>query len=233
MKKIILVLTLVLVTFSFLGADVYIKQKTNVEAFMGQPAKEMFSEQWLGDNKMATISTEQTQIVDLKAQKMILIQHGPKTYIEANLPFDMSKFVPDNMAPMMKQMMENVQISCSPTGQTKKILDYEANGFEMKMKMMGMDGKIIFWVSDKVPFEWKKYSKIASEMFKAQFRMGEKFVKEYEKMNGYIIGMDFDMMGMKMSSKTVQINPDHNPAPNVYAIPTGYKKTDKLAMQGR
>jgi hypothetical protein len=52
MKRLILVLILLAFTFSFLTADVYIKQKTHTDAFkmmnQEQPAKDVITEQWIG-----------------------------------------------------------------------------------------------------------------------------------------------------------------------------------------
>ncbi len=230
MKKLILIVSVVVISFAFLHADVYIKQKTNMGAFMGQPAKETFQEHWLGKNKMAMISQEQSMIMDIEAQKLYMVNHGNKSYIETSLPLDMTKLMPEQMAQMMKGMMESMTINVQPNGQTKKVTNWNANGYDVKMTVMGMEMKMIFWASKDVPFDWKNYSDLYSELYKAQFRMGEKFMAEFKKVQGFPVETEVDAMGMKVTTTTVEIS-QKTPGADTYSLPTGYTKKDKLSME--
>ncbi len=230
MKKIILILSVVAISFAFLHADVYIKQKTSVGAFMGQPPKDVVQEHWLGKNKMAMISQENSMILDMETKKLHMVIHGSKSYIETGLPLDMTKLMPEQMAQMMKGMMESMTINVQPNGQTKKVLDWNAAGYDVKMNMMGMDMKMVFWASKDVPFDWKKYSDLYSELYKAQFRMGEKFMKEFKKVQGFPVETEMDFMGMKITSTTEEIS-EKKPDAATYSVPAGYTKKDKLSME--
>ncbi|UCH98006.1 MAG: hypothetical protein JSV88_14450, partial [Candidatus Aminicenantes bacterium] len=233
MKKLILIVTVVVVSFALLQADVYIKQKTKTGAFMGQPAKELIQETWLGTNKMASISDEMSMIVNLAEKKVYMVMHKSKNYVEAALPLDITKLMPEQMAPMIKQMMDGMTISVKPNGQTKKVLNWNAEGYDVNMKMMGMDMKMTFWASKDVPFNWKKYSDLYTEVYKAQFRVGEKFMEEFKKIDGFPVLTEISMMGMDINIKTmVEEITKKTPGPGVYSVPDGYKKTDKLPMQG-
>ncbi|MGD2089284.1 MAG: DUF4412 domain-containing protein [Candidatus Aminicenantes bacterium] len=230
MKKLILITSLVLISFAFLNADVYIKQITNIGAIMGQPPKEIVNEHWLGKNKMAMISQEQSMILDLEAKKIYMVIHGSKSYVETGLPLDMTQLMPEQMAQMMKGMMEGMTINVQPNGQTKKVSNWNANGYDVKMNMMGMEMKMVFWASKDVPFDWKQYSDLYSEILKAQFRMGEKFMEEFKKVQGFPVKTEMDAMGMKVTTTTVEIS-QKNPAPNTYAVPAGYTQKDKLSIE--
>jgi hypothetical protein len=230
MKKLILIVTLVGISFAFLHADVYIKQKTSSGAFMGQPPKDVFTEHWLGTNKMAVISPGTSMIMDLGAKKMYMVYHKNKSYIETALPLDMAKLMPEQMAQMMKGMMDGMTISVQPNGQTKKVSNWNANGYNVKMAMMGNEIKMTFWASKDVPFDWKKYGSMYSEIFKAQFRMGEKFIEEFKKVQGFPVATEMDAMGMKVTTTTVEIS-QKNPGPGTYSVPAGYAKKDKLSLE--
>ncbi len=229
MKKIILVSTLVLLSVAFLSADVYIKQQTKTGAFMGQPAKDIIQEQWFGNNRIATVSQDNSFVINLAEKKFFMINHKSKTYVEASLPLDMAKLMPEQMAGMMESMMKGMTVSVQPNGQSKKIVNWNTKGYDVKMNMMGMDMKMIFWASTDVPFDWKKVASLSGELYKAQLRVGEKFVEEFKKIEGYPIASDMEMMGIKITMTTVEIS-EKTPSANVYAPPAGYAKKDRFAM---
>lgn len=230
MKKLILIVTLVVISFAFLQADVYIKQQTKMGAFMGKPGKDVISEHWLGTNKLAIISPDNTMIMDLGAKKMHLVYHKTKSYVEAALPLDMSTLMPEQAAQMVKSMMDGMKMSVEANGQTKKILNWEAQGYDVKITMMGMEMKMVFWATKDVPFDWKKYSNMYSEVYKAQMRMGETFVKEFKKVQGYSVATQMEIMGMKITTTTLEVDAKKEPGPGVYSVPAGYTKKDKLSM---
>ncbi len=230
MKKLILIVSLLVISVVFLSADVYIKQKSNVGAFMGQPAKETIQEHWLGTNKMAMITPETTMIMNMETKKLYMANHGNKTYLETNLPLDMTKLMPEQMAGMMKGMMEGMTMTVQPNGKTKKVLDWNTSGYDVKITIMGMEMKMIFWASKDVPFDWKKYTDVYSEVYKAQFRMGEKFMEEFKKVQGFPVETEMDAMGMKVTTTTVEIS-QKNPGPGIYSVPAGYSKKDKFSME--
>jgi hypothetical protein len=230
MKKLIFIAALLVISFTLLHADVYIKQKTNMGAFMGQPPKELIQEYWLGKNKMAVISQEQSMILDLDAKKLNMVIHSSKTYIETGLPLDMNKLMPEEMAQMMKGMLDGMTISIQPNGQTKKVANWNANGYDLKITVMGIEIKMVFWASKDVPFDWKEYSYLYSEIYKAQFNVGEKFMEEFKKVQGFPVETEVDAMGMKATTTTVEIS-QKKPGAGTYSVPAGYTKKDKLSEQ--
>lgn len=230
MKKIILIVSIVLILVVFLNADVYIKQKTNVGAFMEQPAKEIYQEQWLGKNKMAIISQDNTMILDLEAKKFYMANHHNKSYIETGLPLDLIQLMPEQIAQMMKKMMDSMTISVQPNSQTKQVANWNASGYNVKITIMGMEMKMAFWASKDVPFDWKKYSAMYAEIYQAQFRMGEKFIEEFKKVQGFPVETELEAMGMKVTTTTLEMS-QKDPSPGTYSVPAGYTKRDKLSME--
>lgn len=229
MKKIVLILTLVVLTTAFLCADVYIKQNQKIGAMMGQQAKEFVSEIWLGNNKMAMVSPETSMIMDIAGKKITIIIHANKTYLETDLPLDIAKLMPEQMAGMMKSMMDGMTVSVQANGQTKKVGNWNTKGYDFNINMMGMNIKMTMWVSKDVPFDWKKYSQVSGELYKASFRMGDSFMKEFEKMDGYPVASEMNMMGANIEMTTVEIS-EKSPGAGVYSVPAGYNKTDKMSM---
>lgn len=235
MKKLALILVLVVVGTAFLCADVYIKQHTKTGAMMGQPAKDITNETWLGDNKMAMISSDTSMIMDMGAKKVFIITHATKSYVETDLPLDITKLMPEQMAGMVKSMMDGMTVSVQPNGQTKKVANWNCKGYDFDIVMMGMKMKMTMWATSDVPFDWKKYKNLYGELYKATMRMGEKFMQEFEKMDGYPVAteLEMEMMGQKIESSTTTLEIKKQDAgAGVYSVPAGYAKKDKLSMGG-
>jgi hypothetical protein len=237
MKKLCVFFSLVLVLAASAGADIYIKSKVHTDAFsmMGQsqPAKDETSEQWLGDDKFATITPGMSFVVDLKKNIFYWINHGNKTYVEAKLPFDFASLLDPQMAQMMSQMMK-MTVTVTPNGQTKTIGQWNCSGYDVAINMMMMPMKMSVWATTDVPFDVEKFQKLYANVIKAQLRLDDAAVDELMKVKGYWIAteMNAEIMGAKMHNTTevVEIT-KRSPDPSVYQVPAGYTKKDKLTMQ--
>lgn len=237
MKKIVTVLSLLLVLTAAAGADVYVKSKVHTDAFamMGQsqPAKDETSEQWFNDDQFATITSENSIIVDLKKNLIYIINNKNKSYIESGLPFDFTKILDPQMAQMMGQMMK-MTVTAAANGQKKTIGQWKCDGYDVTINMMMMPMKMAVWASTDVPFDVAKFQGLYTNVMKAQMRLDDASVKELLKVKGYWISseMTAEMMGAKMrtTNEVVEIAKKTPPA-GVYSVPAGYAKKDKLSMQ--
>ncbi|MFZ2055056.1 MAG: DUF4412 domain-containing protein [Candidatus Aminicenantales bacterium] len=237
MKKLSIFMSLLLVLSAFAGADVYIKSKTHTDAFavMGQsqPAKDETTEQWLGDDKFATITPAFTIIVDLKKNMLYWVNNGNKTYVESPLPFDITNLLDAQMAQMMSQMMK-MTVTVAPTGQTKTVGQWKCSGYDVAINMMMMPMKMSVWASTAVPFDVEQFMKLYINVIKATMRLDDAAVQEMMKVKGYWIAteMNAEIMGAKMHNTTevVEISKKTPPA-SVYSVPAGYTKKDKLSME--
>ena len=234
MKKVMAAILVVLCGTVFLSADVYIKQKTHSDAisFMGQnqPEKNDFAEMWLSQNKMASITPDGGFILDLDKKIAMMINHTDKSYVQMDLPLDISKYFPSQLL----QMMGNVTVEVTPTGQKEKIGSWNCDIYNMTMNMMMMKMKYKIWASTEVPFDWEKFMKeMYSQMAMVTMRLNENSVKEMEKIKGFQIKseMAMDMMGneIKTSYEVVEISEKSAPA-GIYAAPEGYTKKEKFGM---
>jgi hypothetical protein len=239
MKKLILVLVLTVFSFALLHADVYIKTNTHTDAFdmMGtkQPAKDEVSEQWIGKDKFANVSPQQTIVMDLGNKKMYFIYNTTKTYVEAALPLDITKLLPAQAAQMMSMMKITVKVS--PTGETKKIGKWNCAGYDVNMDMTMMQMKMKTWTTTDVPFDWKSFSEKMMGSVRAATMpfLDEKSMAEFKKIKGFQVAVDISMsmMGQNMNSNTrvLDIDPNKEAPAGIYSVPAGYTKQDKLTMR--
>jgi hypothetical protein len=238
MKRISTVLIIILLAAVAAQADIYIKSKVHTDpvSFMGQnqPATDTVSEQWIGDSLFATVTGGTTNIIDLKKNVMLMVNHKDKSYVETTLPLDMSKIMPAEMAGMAQAMMK-MTVAVTPTGQTKTVGSWSCSGYDVSLKMMMMPMKIQVWATTDVPFDVEAYAKNAyGNMIKAQFRLDDAAVQEMLKIRGLWILAETsaEMMGAKIRtvSEVVEVGKKTAPAA-VYAVPAGYKKMDRFSMQ--
>jgi len=238
LKKAFFVLSAVLLVAAAASADIYVKSKTHTDAFaiMGQsqPAKDETTEQWIAEDKLAFSSSEMSSIVDMTRKLMWLINHKDKTYVEAQLPLDITKLFPPEMAQMMGSMMK-MTVTVMPTGQTRTIGQWKCSGYDVSIQMMMMPMKMAVWASTDVPIDLEKFSRLYSNIIKAQLRLDDAAIQEMAKIKGFWIASETtgEVMGAKMRSTTEVIEiSKKTPDPSVYTIPAGYTKKDYLDMRG-
>ncbi len=241
MKRSILVATLIIISFAFLSADVYVKTESHTDAFevMGQkrPAEDKVTEQWMGDKKFAQIGESQTIVVDLNKKAMYVIYHATKSYVETQLPPDIPALIPEEAAGWMAMMKTTAAVN--PTDETKKVGDWNCKGYDINMTMGGgmMSMKMKSWVTTDVPFDWKALRDNVLPLFMkmggAGIGMDDKAVDEFKKINGFQVAMEMTaaIMGQEVKStgKVVEISDKSAPA-GTYSVPGDYKKQDKLKI---
>lgn len=235
MRKTAIVIGVILAfTTASFAADVYIKQKFHQDAMAmaNQPAKDDINHIWIAENKMAMHSTDMSIVIDLDVKKMYWINHKGKSYVEMDLPLDITKYFP----PQMAQMMSGVTVKVNPTGETKTISKWKCDGYDVSINIMMMEMNQKIWSSTGVPFDWQAYNdKMLPQFTQAMMRMGPEAFEEFKKIKGFQIRTDMTMsvMGndMKNWTEVEEISEKSAPAGN-YDPPAGYTKKDKIDMMG-
>jgi hypothetical protein len=240
MKRLFLILTLVLVSFAFLSADVYVKTKIHTGAIemMGQkrPASDQIMEQWIGDRQFAQIMETQTMVLDLDKNLVYVIYPATKSYVQASLPLDLTKLLPPQAAQMMGMMKMTVTVT--PSGESKKVGNWNCSGYDIDMDMAMMKIKTKAWATTDIPFDWKSFQEnmmpIALKMGGQGMGMDESAIEQFKKIKGMQVATEvtMSMMGqdIKSSSEVVEISKKPAPA-GIYSVPAGYAKQDKLTLQ--
>lgn len=243
MKRAGICLTILLCAYTSLSADIYIKQKLNTDpvTIKGKttPATEQISETWINKNKFATILKDTSIIVDLEKNTIIQMNHKKKVFLEMTIPIELSKYFPENVATMMEMMIKSTQISVNSSGKSKTINNWECQGYEVmiQMDLMGMPIHIemIIWACTEVPFDWKMVNeKMTSQILKMGMKLTDDALEKIQKIQGYAISIESSINMLKSEIKSVtQVIEISNKSPkdNIYTIPQGYTKKEKLSLQ--
>jgi len=236
MKNFIVGLMIVATAALSLSADIYVKSNSHTDAMsmMGQntPATDSVSELWISDNAIAMAGKDSRTIIDLSKNMFTMISLEKKSYVETPLPVDFAKLLPSEMAAMAGMIVMSATVS--PTGETKKIGQWNCQGYDKTMTVMGMPMKTKVWASTEVPFDTVKFAeKFMPAMTKGMMRLDDASVKEMMKIKGYQIASEVnaEMMGAKIHSTTevVEISKKDAPA-GTYAVPAGFTKKATLGM---
>ncbi|MFC2159067.1 DUF4412 domain-containing protein [Acidobacteriota bacterium] len=235
MKKTLMTLILIVLSAALLTADIYIKQKTHSDAIemMGQsqPARDDLNEIWIGKKKMAMHGPAGSYIINLESNVMLMINHDKKSYIQMELPLEIDKYMPAQFL----QMMGDVKLSITPTGETVTIGEWKCSVYEMEMSMMMFSIKGKIYAAKNVPFDWKKFQdEMYAEFTKATMMLGNDAVHEFQKIDGFQIKTEtsVNMMNTEMKSyqEVIEISKKDAPA-GTYDTPAGYTKKDKLSPE--
>jgi len=240
MRKSLLVLIIIFVSFSFLAADVYVKSTSHTSAFevMGQknPEKTETTEQWIGDGQFARISGNQSMIIDLSKKMMYIIYNDSQTYVETSLPVDMSKILPPQAAQMLSMFKMTAKVT--PTENSKVVGKWKTKEYNAVLNltgMMPMTMNMKIWASKDVPMDWKKYKDtMLPEIMKASsssMPFGDEIINEFKKIEGFQVAseMTMNIMGadMKVTSNVIEMVEKKAPA-GIYSVPAGFSKVEKM-----
>lgn len=245
MKKAILIVVIVLLAYIFLVADVYVKSMEQTEAhkMMGkeEPGKVKIKETWLGTDKFAQNSEDMSMIMDNSKQKVFLVMHLKKIYIEVPMDIDKDSLL-QTLGPKAAEIISSIKISDVKADcdiGKKKVANWDCNGceFEMTFSIPALNiipkYKIRMWATTDVPFDHKKYTQGIEEFYKlflSVFDIDEESQKELEKINaakGFQVAAEItvNMFGseIKIKEQVLEVTEKEAP-PGIYLPPEDYTK---------
>lgn len=239
---VLLTLMVALTLASTSSADIYMKQKLHTDAtqVMGtvQPARDVIAEIWITDKGFRSDEPGQTTLMLGKEQKMIIIDHDAKTYMEHPLNMNemMSAMGADEnpeakaaMQQMMQQMMK-MDAVVKETKDQKTINNWKCRKYILTINS-GM-GPITseVWATEDLKVDRKVYEQLAAQMLSSLPGLQSSvdgMKKELAKIKGVQVMTisTFTMMNQTHRTTTELIEFKEGTAPaGIFAIPAGYKK---------
>jgi hypothetical protein len=238
-----------------LQADIFMKQKSHTGGFqmMGQtqPAKDEIQDIWISQDKIRSDSPEQSIILRLDQNKMYMLNHGEKTYAE--LPLDFGNVVdskmkeamegedmdPEQKESMMKMMqgMSQMKVTITPSGETKKIGNWNCQKYIQTLETMMGPTTSEIWATEDLKMDYDLYSKFMAAMSGKGGMFGgmmTEMMEEMKKIKGVpvLTVTSMNMMGASVKSTQELIEFKEGTAPaGIFILPKGYKKTDDMDFQ--
>ncbi len=104
-----------------------------------RPAEDTVQVLWIGKDRLRFEEGEKVTIVRADLKKMYLLDMEARTCSTVDLPLDLKKYMPADAAPMMEKMLSRSRPTVTPTGETKKIKDWNATRYTVTMTMPTME----------------------------------------------------------------------------------------------
>ncbi len=229
-RKLIVVLCLTILTAGFASADYKVVKQTHRDGFsiMGhdQPASDREEVMWIGENRLRNDQGSASVIIRLDTMKMTIISHEEQTYSVVDLPFDVSSFLPPQMAEQMMAMMK-LDVTITPTDEHKKIGDWNARRYDMKMTSQMMTVEASMWATADVKIDMETFRKMFATLLSLQ-PGAEAMGREMAKVDGLIIAQD-SKVSMAMAGNTTIASTEKvtsvekvDPPAGTYDPPQGY-----------
>jgi hypothetical protein len=225
------------------GADTLLTSKSHTDAFsilgQNQPAEDRTISTWIAGDRIARLGDKADYIVRLDQNKIYIVDHNDKTFSPIDLPVDMKKILPPEMAQMMEQMsgMMKMDATVTPTDEQQRIGDWNAKKYLIAVNAMGIDIDIESWHSTDVAVDYGALRQLATHRAALQPQGGD-WIRKVAEIEGYpvreTVSMKFMGTPMRMTQELVAVEEKAAPA-GTYEVPAGYteKAFDPMAQGQR
>ncbi len=227
-RKTLSAIFVVLLTAGAAAADIKIVKMTHRDGFtmMGQtqPPSDVEQTTWIGADSMFMDQGNTATIVRTDTGKLITINHTEKTYSILDLPIDLEKLLPPEMAQGFLAMM-TFEVTVTPTEEHKTVGEWKVRRYDMTMTSKMMSAEAIMWATTNVEFDQEAFHRLYTEMVSLQPGMAD-VAKEMREINGIVVEQEtvMTMMGntkVKSSESTTSIK-ELNPPAGIYDPPPDY-----------
>jgi hypothetical protein len=241
MSRAYLIAVIVLLASSVAGADIYIKEVNGTDLYVlgwnTGSTKHSASELWLGDTKIAYRTPGRVFIVDLEEQTFTLANTTTRTFVETALPLDLSAVLSEHLAGRYEVWRRSGVVS--DTGDTMEILGKTATEYEVEFwevedgkKSNELSGRV--WATTDVSFDWRRADELMVPM-RMILNRDEELREELLEIQGAQLRVEWWVgrfgCGRKHFTEVVEIVPDREPPPGVYAAPAGYARKERLTQE--
>jgi hypothetical protein len=211
MKRLLPLLLSVALSGSALASDVVVTAKKHADAYevMGrerrtEPAKDSTIVTWIAKDRMRLEDGERVTIVRGDLKKMYLIDPAKQTYSTLDVPPDMTKYMPAEFVPRAKEMMDQLKLTVTPTGETKQIGQWNATRYTCSMDVpMGLGSvKQEVWATKDVAIDAASLQEMRAWIVAAN-PMGGSWAEEMKKIDGLPV--------LTLRTRTVRDSPGSPP----------------------
>lgn len=213
-------------------ADIYLKESEHADAIavMGQthPARDVTKTTWMTLDKVRRDEPGTSVILRLDKGLLYILQHAQQTYME----------IPLNFAAATEQPAGDlgIKLKVTPTGEKKKIGNWNCSKYILKLEMggMGFASTSEIWATEEIKIDPALYAKFAGAMMAANPMLASglhAMIEEMQKIKGVHVldQTSIQMMGQTVTTSTTLIEFRQGKAPDgIFELPAGYKKQSMM-----
>ena len=219
------------------GPSFYVKMKTHAEATTtggeSSPPADAVLEEWITEDRYASLTPDQTFIIDLNKNIAFFINHKSKSYVETPLPVDIKRILPPDLGVYADAMQ--LAAAVTPTLETRKIGQWNCTAYDIRLTVMTYEMHMRVWTTRDVPFDVDAFNaKMFPNILARQMRLDDRSRQEMMKIKGYQVAaeMNGSIMSAKIrtTSEVLEISKRTPPA-DIFSPPADYTKKDMLSME--
>jgi hypothetical protein len=241
MKKIFLEILCFLVIVLNVHGDTYVKIKYQCDGYYNYgnlvPAKNTLSEYWFGNKRMVLLTSRTKLILDVTKKKLWVVNIPNKLYVEIPLPLDLEKIIDGNVLKLFER--DEAGGCVKATGETKKISHWECTGYKREFWVADQGSQYenrieTIWVTFDVTFDIELYHLLDSilvNLYGYVAHWDKQLVTDLKNFRGFPVAIYsrlYIKKTMRKAHQEIIEIVEKNPTPEVYSIPTDYKKKEKL-----
>lgn len=214
-------------------ADLQLVKKTRSDASKAgdkeTPAKDSKTTIWMAKDRMHVASDEMTAIVRLDQKKLILIDDKAKTWTAIELPLDMKKYVPPELAGRVEQMMaaQAMAAKVEPKEEVRKFGEWSAKSYEITLSRAGREvSKETVWTTKDIKGDVAAYGEMYSALVGIN-PMQKNLATELKKLEGLPVYSERTQSTPAGEQKIVEelVSATEKDAPaGIYDAPADYKE---------
>jgi hypothetical protein len=240
----LIAITLTLLMAGPAAAATKIVQQSHQDAFtvMGKTQPAMDSERviWLDTDRLRMDDAGAAFIVRLDLRKMYIIDHDLETVSAVDLPVDLAALLPAGVADQMLPMLQ-LEVEVTPTDETKKVGEWNARRYNVKMTSNMVTVEQVLWVTKEIDVDLDAYYRAFHQILSLQPGT-EGVLDELRTIDGFTVEEQavtkMSMVGeVEMRSHDVTLSVETLDAPaGLFEPPATYtvKEFDLMAaMQGQ
>jgi len=191
---------------------------------------------WVGENRIAFKEKNRTLILDREKGVFVYVIPRARTYVETRLPFDVSMILP--VEQIWKRKHQGSTGKVEPTGDSKKFLDRESQGYEITSWFYDGDirkdeREFHVWATTDVPFDVGLYHDML-EILREIHNRNEVYREELRKIKGLQMYLELKegnwFSGQEVVTEILEIK-EMTPPEGIYEVPEGYTRKAELAEE--
>jgi hypothetical protein len=229
-QKAFFVVAVVILVAGTASADLKIVKMEHTDGFsaMGRNTPPTDDEQvsWIGADRMRMDQGDQSTIIRLDTQKLMVLHHDDKTYNTLDLPIDLTQFMPPGMADQVTAMM-TFDVTVTPTDETKTVGTWKTRRYDVTMTSKMATSTMTMWVTKDAKFNQEAFYSMYEHLNSINPGLAD-MAKEMRKVEGLVVEQDsvttMTIMGnvtIKRTEKATSIE-DLAPPPGIYDPPADY-----------
>lgn len=241
MRTLLRLATLAALSSPVWGGDTVITTQKHADAVNtpagAQPAKDTIQVMWIGKDHLRMEEDTSVTIVRADLKKMYMLDTAARTVTTVDLPFDMKKYMPPEMAGHIDQMMASMaKPTLTPSTETQKVKDWNATKYTLTQGLpMGGSLTQVMWITKDLAADRSGWMDMCATMQGASNPFASGVAAEMRKIDGYpvLVERTMVMMGNEQKSKEEVTSIETKDAPaGHYEVPADYTEKPFDAMAG-